>query len=239
MTRRAADPHVRFDEWLLAGARGEPQRDLALHATLCAACTARIGALDLLAAVDPGRAAQPPPLASGRRPVVGLGRAGRYAAALAGVTLAVALVGLAGWRLVELRGLTERVDANAGETPGQAVLGGTGESSGTASAEASEAAPSTAAAAATASPVQTAAATVRPATPPVIPPAATPRPATPRPSVSTSPSASAVPSESATPTPAGIPTPAPSGSESPTPSPTPTPAPTETPTPEPTPTPSP
>ena len=237
MTRRAADPHLRFDPWLLAGARGEPPRDLALHASLCTACTARISALDMLAAVDPGRAAQPPSLANAPRPVRALRRAGRFAAALAGATLVVALVGLAGWRLVELRGLPERVDANAGQTPGQAVLGGTGESSETANPEASVASPTDAAA--TASPTQTAGATAQPPPPPVTRPVATAPPATPRPSVSASPSASVAPSASATPTPVGSATPAPSGSETPSPSPTATPAPTETPTPEPTPTPSP
>jgi hypothetical protein len=239
MTRRAADPHLRFDQWLLAGARGEPPRDLALHASLCTACTARISALDMLAAVDPGRAAQPPSLANARRPVMALRRAGRFAAALAGATLVVALVGLAGWRLVELRGLAERVDANASETPGQAVLGGTGESAETASPEGSVASSTEAAATATASPTQTAGATAQPAPPPVTRPVATARPATPRPSASASPSPSPAPSASATPTPAGSATPAPSGPETPTPSPTTTPTATATPTPEPTPTPSP
>jgi hypothetical protein len=230
MTRRAADPHARFDEWLLAGARGEPARDLALHASLCAACTARISAVDLLTSVDPGRAPMPPLLAGGaHQPATALRRGGRFAAAFAGVTLAAALIGVAGWRLIELQGLAENVDANAGETPGQAVLGGTGESSQPASPEASVNAPSSAEPAATAGPTQTAGASAQPASQPVIQPGATPRPSTPRPSVSASPSASPAPSASSTPAPAGSPTPTPSGSE------TPVPSETASPTPEPSP----
>jgi hypothetical protein len=239
MSRRAADPHHRFDAWLLGGARGEPARDLALHASLCAACTARIGALDLLTAVDPGRAPLPPSLVGARRPASALRRVGRYAVAFAGVTLAAALIGVAGWRLIDLRDLAEPVDANAGGTPGQAVLGGTGESSRAPSPEASLAAPSSAEPAATAGPSQAAAATAQPNAPLVNQPGATPRPSTPRPStprpsVSASPSTSVPPSASATSTPAGSPTPTPSASGTPTPSETATPTPAQTPTPEPT-----
>ena len=230
MTRRAADPHERFDQWLLTGARGEPARDLALHASLCAACTARISALDLLTSIDAGRATMPPSLAGARRPVTTLRRAGRFAAAFAGVTVAATLIGLATWRMMDLQGLADRVDANAGETPGQAVLGGTGESSQPPSAEGSAASTSSM------EPAGTAAPTPPPTSPPLIQPGPAPRPVTPRPTVSASPSASVTPSASGT-TPTGSPTPTPSESETPTPSPTPTPTLTETPTPSPTPSP--
>lgn len=240
MTRYAGDPHGRFDEWLLAGARGEPPRDLALHASLCATCAARISAVDLLTSVDPGRAPKPPSLVGAApRPVTTLRRAGRFAAALAGVTVAAALIGLAGWRMIDLQGLTERVDANAGERPGQAVLGGTGDSSQPPSAEATVAASSSQGPAETAAASQTASASAPPATQSAIQPGATPRPSTPRPSVSTRPSTSAPPSASATPTPAGSPTPTPAAPATPTPTEAATPTPTATPTPEPTATPTP
>jgi hypothetical protein len=238
MTRHAADPHARFDDWLLAGARGEPARDLALHASLCATCAPRISAIDLLTAVDPGRAPMPRLLVGRAGPVTAVRRAVRLAAAFAGVTVAGALIGLAGWRMIELQGLAERVDANARETPGQAVLGGTGESSQTPSPEATVAAPSSSEPAATPPSTQAPAASAPPAPQPILP-GATPRPSTPRPSLSASPSISASPSASATPTPAGSATPTPSGSATPTPSEIATPTPTETPTPEPTPTPTP
>ena len=53
------DPHQRFHEWLAAGAEGEPPRDLAIHASVCAGCQESIAALDRLAMVDSGRAAMP------------------------------------------------------------------------------------------------------------------------------------------------------------------------------------
>jgi hypothetical protein len=227
MTRRAAEPHERFDEWLLSGARGEPARDLALHASLCPACTARIRALDLLMAVDAGRAPRPLSLVGARRPAGALRRMGLAAVALGGVTLAAALIGVASWRLIDLQGLAEPVDENAGATPAQAVLGGTGESSQAPSPEASSAAPSSAepAATATGGPSQAAAATVQPTSPPVNQPGATPRPSTARPSVSASSPTSVAPSPSPTSTPTGSPTPTPPGSATPDPAPTPTPQP--------------
>ena len=231
MKGRAADPHLRFDEWLLTGARGEPARDLALHASLCAACTANISALDLLSSVDPGRATLPPSLAGARRRVTTLRRAGRIAAAFAGVTVAAALIGLASWRMIDLLSLAERVDANAGDTPGQAVLGGTGGSSQPPSAAATS---STEPDAAGGSP-SAGSPTPQPNVPPIAQPGATPRPVTPRPSASASPSTSVAPSASANPTLTESSTPTPPGS--PTLSETATPTPTETPTPSPTPSP--
>ena len=53
------DPHQRFHEWLAAGAEGEPPRDLAIHASVCAGCQESIAALDRLAMVDSGRATMP------------------------------------------------------------------------------------------------------------------------------------------------------------------------------------
>ncbi len=51
--------HARFQEWLAAGANGEPLRDLAVHASVCAICQRAIAAFDRLAAIDPGRSGMP------------------------------------------------------------------------------------------------------------------------------------------------------------------------------------
>jgi hypothetical protein len=59
------DAHQRFHEWLTAGAEGEPPRDLAIHASVCAGCHESIAAFDRLAAIDPGRAAMPGGAATG------------------------------------------------------------------------------------------------------------------------------------------------------------------------------
>lgn len=55
------DLHRLFDDWLAAGADGEPGRDLALHASGCEECLRAIAAMDSLQGIDVG-AAPPPPL---------------------------------------------------------------------------------------------------------------------------------------------------------------------------------
>jgi hypothetical protein len=226
MTRRIADPHLRFNAWLVAGAEGELARDLALHASVCGICVPRVAALDLLTAVDTGRASVPVLLRPTFRPA-GLRGVGRFVAAFAGVTVAAALIGLAGSQLIELRGAGDGASkADPGETPGQAVLGGTGRSSPTPSQTEPSETPAPSAAASTAE-ASTPTALATPAPFPAPGSQSTPRPATPRPSASAS--ASASPRPVATPTPVA----------SPVPTPTPTATPTDTPTPEATPTPAP
>lgn len=46
------DLHGRFRAWLLDGARAEPARDAALHASACSRCLADVAAFDALLAVD-------------------------------------------------------------------------------------------------------------------------------------------------------------------------------------------
>jgi hypothetical protein len=234
MTRRIADPHLRFNAWLVAGAEGELARDLALHASVCGICVPRVAALDLLTAVDTGRASVPVLLRPTFRPA-GLRGVGRFVAAFAGVTVAAALIGLAGSQLIELRGAGDGASkADPGETPGQAVLGGTGRSSPTPSQTEPSETPAPSAAASTAE----ASTPTGPATPAPFPAPgsqSTPRPATPRPSASAS--ASASPRPVATPTPVASPVPTPTPTPTPTDTPTPVATPTPTPPPEPTPTP--
>ena len=210
---RPTDPHLRFGEWLLAGAPGEPARDLALHASVCPGCMARIAALDLLAAVDTGHAKPPSSAALRRQPAGARRGAGRYAEALFGAIVVAGLIGL-GVRVIDLRALAGPAGPNADGTPAQAVLGGTGRPSLTPEPTASKPA---------ASASQTTAVTPTPVPQPVNPPVATPRPATPRPSTP-QPSAS-TPGATPTPTPtsaaSATPTAEPTLTNSPTPTPTP------------------
>jgi hypothetical protein len=119
------DPHVRFGTWVAGGARGEPPRDLAVHASVCADCQRMIVAYDRLAAVNPARAAQVPPRRS--RDVGGaLIGAGRVASALAGVVIVAAVVGLGAAQLVDaMRGAPANGEvAVATDTPEQQVGAG-------------------------------------------------------------------------------------------------------------------
>lgn len=54
------DLHARFDDWLVAGAEGEPPRDLAVHASGCDSCLRSLAAIDSLQAIDIGAAPSPP-----------------------------------------------------------------------------------------------------------------------------------------------------------------------------------
>jgi len=241
----SSDLHLRFERWLLAGAAGEPPRDLALHASVCGECTARIAAFDLLTLVDAGRAPLPPsrPAQRSRSPLLRLARAG---GAVAGVVLLAGVVGAGLGSAIDLR-LTQ-AGSGESEAPAQGVLGATGQPSPTATDRTQTSAP-------TASPTEwgTTGAAATPGAETARP--ATPRPSTDRPSASPKPTATGVPTLSASPmatsspttvpteipteTPSPMPTPTPTPSPMPTPSPTATPTPTPTPTPSPTPTPTP
>jgi len=92
------DLHDRFDEWLVAGAEGEPPRDLAVHASGCDACLRSLAAIDSLQAIDIGATLPPLGMAAptGRE---GLARTLRYAVGavavvLLGTSVAIAASGL-------------------------------------------------------------------------------------------------------------------------------------------------
>jgi hypothetical protein len=93
------DLHAQLEAWLVDGAIGDPPREIAVHATLCESCTARLGAFDALALIDVGAAGSPPPLAAPTRLRVGVARA-RRATAVAGTVLAGILVVLGVSQLV-------------------------------------------------------------------------------------------------------------------------------------------
>jgi hypothetical protein len=219
MTRRhdrTDDAHERFMEWLLASSDDDPPRDVAVHASVCHDCRQAIAALDMLTAIDPARAGQPPLRSLQGRP---LRTATRVAAAVGGVA-AVAAIGVGGWRLVDANAL--RFGAVT-ESPNQAVLGNTGQPEATlepspsasASGSAEDASPSL-----SPSPSPTPAAPANPGLLPPNPPPASTVPPTARPTVK----------PTATPQPSII-LPTPSPSPQPTPEVTPPPPPTPDPTP--------
>jgi hypothetical protein len=216
------ESHQRFQDWLIAGAEGEPHRDLAVHAWVCPACRQSILALDLLAMADPGRARQP-----ALQPVVergALGRGARLAGLATAGLFAAVVVGVGASQLSNLsRGGSLALTS---PTPNQQVFGGTATAQPTAGV--GSAAPGE-----TLTPLDSPAVSSEPA-------GATPAPgSTARPTIrpGATPGPTGVPT--AVPTPGASGTTAPTPTEVPTAPPTPvaTPEPTVEPTPAPTPTP--
>ena len=218
------DPHARFSAWLMAGAHGEPPRDLALHASVCMECSSAIASFDLLSQIDPGRATMPFWEGAYEEPG-GLLRAGRFAAAATGVMLVAVVTGVGVSGLIAGTRAPKGV-ALASETPQQGVLGG----SGTPGASPGSATPSASLASLSASP-----STEPLGTPFTLPTAwPTPRPtAAPTRSPMPTPTASPTPKSTSTPSPTPTPTGTPTPTDTPTPTETPTPTPTDTPTPSP------
>ena len=194
------EAHQRFHDWLTGGADGDPPRDAAVHASVCAGCHQSIDALDRLALVNTGLAAmpaQPTGREHGR-----LAMAGRLIGATA-VLFSAAILGVG---VSQLIGVSHPNGAVARATPtpslDQGVLGATATPLPTAT----EAGPTPSLAQETLTPLGTPvpthappAATPRPirTAPPTPIPTAPPPPPTPIPSESGTP----IPSESATPTP--------------------------------------
>ena len=111
----------RFREWLTAGAEGDPPRDVAVHASVCAECSSWIAALDLLSVVNTGKA---------RMPAQPVGRErGRLAMAvrLVGATAVMFSAAILGVGVSQLIGVshTNGPVAQASSTPNQDVLGET------------------------------------------------------------------------------------------------------------------
>ncbi|HEV8251816.1 MAG TPA: hypothetical protein VGQ66_00385 [Candidatus Limnocylindria bacterium] len=113
------EAHQRFHDWLSAGAEGDPPRDVAVHASVCAGCRRSIAALDLLAIVNPGLASMPaePTGRERSRLVV----AGRLAGAIA-VLFSAAILGVGVSQLVGVSPTNGPV-ALASSTPEQSVMG--------------------------------------------------------------------------------------------------------------------
>jgi len=199
------EAHGRFGAWLTAGADGDPPRDLAVHASVCAGCRQSMAALDLLTTVDLGLAESPrltPP-----RPRSALVQAGRLASMAAGVVIGAAILGVGAAQLIAaFRGGPGAPIAVASSTPDQGVLAGTQTPQATSTPLPTESPPSS---------VDT------------LPPVPTPRPTarlTPRPTSIPTPIPTAVPTASPiptdTPTPTATETPVPTASPIATPSPT-------------------
>jgi hypothetical protein len=218
------DSHAQLEAWLVDGAMGDPPREIAVHATLCESCTARLGAFDALALIDVAAAGSPHPQAAPSRVRMGVAWA-RRGTAVAGTVLAGILVILGLSQVVGLGGRP------TGEPEGT-QLAGLSTSSDHGGPAPSQRELSTLGPDAAETPTSSVPATAQPGfTPgplPAVPPA-TPRPPTPGPSATAAP----------TPDPSPTPTPIPPESPTPDPSPTPTPIPPESPTPDPSPSPSP
>lgn len=119
------DLHRLFDEWLAAGAEGEPGRDLALHASGCEECLRAIAAMDSLQAIDVGAAPPPPSMrvSSGSRPGSGPGGAGYVAGVIAAVLVGIGFaVGASG--LFPLRDAGTGTEDTGLRSPAGEVLGG-------------------------------------------------------------------------------------------------------------------
>jgi hypothetical protein len=240
------DLHRRFAEWLETGARDDPPRDAAVHASVCDRCQRKIAAFDALTAIDPGRAMLPPSVAVVRPRNHGWSLP-RLAGAGASVVVLAASIAFGASQLNGAR--TSSGTGPSSGTPVQAVLGGQGlpnetpggevtatlteQATGSPSATAipSSAAPADSAPASATGTIAPATATAQPTRAATTQPTATPRPVTPTP----------VSTPSRTATPSAKPTASPTVTPSPTPSATPTlsPTPVETPTPSPTPSPTP
>lgn len=238
------DLHQRFSEWLEAGARDDPPRGAAVHASVCDRCQRKIAAFDALTAIDPGRATPPPSVAiTGRRnPGWSLPRL-----AGAGASVVVLAVSVA-FGASQLNGARTSPPAGPSTgTPVQAVLGGQGtpnetpggeitatlseQPSGSPSATAapSSATPADPPPASATSAIQPASATARPTRTATMQPPATPRPVSPTPA--STPSRTPAPSAKPTASPTVTPSPA-TPSATPTASPTPVDTPTPSPTPQ-------
>ncbi len=113
------EAHRRFQEWLAAGADGEPPRDLAVHASVCADCQRSIAALDRLAAIDPGRAPMPAARETVPEPQKGAVRMGRVVGAAAGVLFSAVILGIGASQLISLSRSGQI--AQATPTPGQSL----------------------------------------------------------------------------------------------------------------------
>jgi len=218
------DSHAQLEAWLVDGALGAPPREIAVHATLCESCTARLGAFDALALIDVAAAGSPPPLAAPTRLRMGVAWA-RLGTAIVGAVVAGILVVFG---VSQLFGL---VGPGAGPNPTDVVALASAVDGGPAQSRHQSGGDSTPAEAPTPSGFETPLPGVTPGPLLSLLPDATPRPPTPFPSASPAPTPTPVPLSTPTSSPTESPSEQPS--ETPSPIPTPTPTPTETPSPSP------
>jgi hypothetical protein len=210
------DPHRRFLAWLLDGPRGDPPRDLAVHAALCPVCMDWVSARDALYRIDVGRAPLPPGRSAATRRAAMLRQVGRFVAATASMLIVAGAVILGASQI-----LAGRSGTNPEKTGG--VLAASGSPELPASSAAATTSPVSPSASASATPTPTPAPT----------PALTLSQATTFPIVlATPPPPASIGAGSRTPTSS----PPPRATAKPSPPPTPPPSPTATPTPVATPT---
>src|SRR4026209_2028094 len=116
--------HQRFQNWLIAGAEGDPPRDLAVHASVCTVCQRSIVALDELGLVNTGLARMPGvPRGRERSRLVLAGR-------LVGATAVLFSAAILGVGVSQLIGVSQHPGGPVGQatstpSPNQGVLGET------------------------------------------------------------------------------------------------------------------
>ena len=232
--------HDEFDAWIAAGARDDPPRDVALHASGCEICLGLAASFDALLAIDPGMAPPPPLRAAPLSPLAGAPiRLARSAAAVVAVMLVIGAGAILGANALRPREAASVADPTATPRLAEGVLGAAGGPSDAAAPTASESASASATASLSPSPTSTPRPIAGAPTPnPTMgggPPPASAIPATPVPT----PRPTAAPTSNPpppTPTPPPPPPPTPTPPPTPSPTPEPTPTPTELPTPSPSPT---
>lgn len=204
-----SDSHAQLEAWLVDGAMGDPPREIAVHATLCESCTARLGAFDALALIDVAAAGSPPLLTAPTRLRKGVASA-RLATAVVGTVVAGILVVFGVSQLVGLGGPS---GGPAGGPEGTELAGLSNPSDGAGPAGSQE--QSSLGLDAAGTPTPGASATPQPGVTPGPLPSLLPGP-TPRPLQSTPlppPSVAPTPPPTATPTPTAEPTPVPQCSD--------------------------
>jgi hypothetical protein len=190
------DLHTELEAWLATGASSDPSREVAVHASVCDECLARLGALDALdRLVIDGSGSPPARVPPGRARLVLAWF--RRATAVTGAVVTGALVVLIAMGVTQFAG---RLDAGAAPSPSEGVVLG-GLSSGDRAPSPEESSPGTLEPAPAAAPAPSAQASEPAVAPePSAPPAAGPPPLT-----SAPPQPAPDPSVAATPAPTPVP----------------------------------
>lgn len=117
--------HEAFETWLVDGARGDPARDVAIHASACPECMVLANARDALAQLDTTSASMPSAPFSDRGGQERPSWLPRAAASAIAVSLAAVMGVAASWILIRTAP-SDQVHAPT-QSPREAVLGGRGD----------------------------------------------------------------------------------------------------------------
>lgn len=115
--------HEEVQEWLCAGAIGNPARDHAVHAAFCPACLAAADGLDALRAVDIAGSDEPSRLAVGALPPRRFADLTYVGTAVASVLVIAVVLVVQAWPLIPD---VPRIDVDPGRRVAEEVLSGAG-----------------------------------------------------------------------------------------------------------------